>query len=939
MSVLLKRIYGVFLMLCMSLSQLMAAAIPAEYVGDGKWVTLKTENGYYFYAIEEGGQINLGQTKTAPNVQNYADYCWQIEGNETNGYTFRCLKYENADGSVTPEANRRYITNPATLATNGQEVLLTNTPSYYNYTSNRQLQLVANTGLYLAFYSSSYSTIRLHNSADYIGSRMVIGGIFDWSVAAVVYGTEVEGPDGIPQGTYLANGGVTYGGTNYLHGQSLTLSDEALSNLSLVSISGYRTSTIKIDRDNRYIVAYYVGEGTYTYRNADTNLTSETVVTGADNTIWSLNAVNYITNTSGNFNNVPAGKAWQMEMIVQNTNASGNDPSFNRWGSCVLSSNGDPLNTYYWGDFQVYQHAPTHASPNTLNFKSSKADGNDHIIAQGASVANRNYKVIVRYNGNNIYIIRTIMLDADLQETDEVYNNVWVSARQQVAIGQMSCALPTGINLKSLRISIAEESNLLEDVDYAIQNIATKDYLTGKSAGSDASWRTPYGGEAAKYQIKWTGIADLTYSETDGGLHNSFYIKLIDHAGNAKWLGANNVNVDDMANAQAFVYTTSLHVAPITTKDQISESWGVGENKAWFWDFFANFYVEVAGNSNGGLNYHRNSAIQTATNGQYIELPSGVSIDQMSNSSQAGYMAAISKQDIRLKVQYTPLENTFYTITSKTSQTAALYYWNTTTRRLVTYSTTNSQSGQYEAWNKVESNETTNLFGDCSKFTITKVTTIPVKMNAGGDGKYYGSIYCPNALTLPEGVTAYTLKDILANGNYLLHALEGVNPLPANTAVVLISDADLSGNWSVNPNGATALAGEDNHLEGCYEDIPNPGINQQPESSVYMLSGGGKDSQGQSITGIGFYLYKGTNIPAFKAYHQTATESAPVRYTFQLENDGPGISTGIEELNPSSPFKGDREGLSGLYYDVLGRATAQPQKGHLYIHNGQKIMY
>lgn len=216
----------------------LAAEIPAEHLGADKWVTLKTENGYYFYAIEEGSQIKLGQTKTAPNSQNYAAYCWMIEGNASEGYTFRCLKYEKADGSETPESERRYISNPSTLATANYEVLLSNTPRRYLYTEKHQLQLKANTNLYLAFYSQNYHTIRLHNSADYVGSRMIIGGINDWSVAAVVYGTETQDGNGLPQGTYLPSGGIISNGTSYAHGSSLYLNDESLSQLSISRIQG-----------------------------------------------------------------------------------------------------------------------------------------------------------------------------------------------------------------------------------------------------------------------------------------------------------------------------------------------------------------------------------------------------------------------------------------------------------------------------------------------------------------------------------------------------------------------------------------------------------------------------------------------------------------------------------------------------------------------------
>lgn len=885
-----------------------AAEIPSEHIGDGKWVTLKTENGYYFYAIEEGGQIKLGQTKTAPNAENYAAYCWQIEGNATDGYTFCCLKYENPDGTATPAENKRYITNPTSLVTSSAEVLLTNNASRYYFTNNHQLQLVANTNLYLAFYSQNYHTIRLHNSANYIGSKMIIGDIFDWSVAAVVYGTETEDGEGHPQGTYLPSGGVTYGGQQYLHGSSVTLSDEALSNFTLIDIAHYRKSTIKIDRENHYIVAYYVGENVYSYLNAQAPVAGGNAVTGADNTIWSLDAVNYITNTSGNFENVPAGKAWQMEMVVENTNESGDDPSFNRWGSCILSSSSDPLNTYYWGDFQVYQHAPTHSSPNTLNFKSNKGDGADHIIAQGNSVANKNYKVIVRYNGDDVYVIRTIMLNNDLSETQDVYNNVWVAARQQNAINQMSCALPTGINLKSLRISIAEESNLLEGVDYAIQNVGTKDYLTGGS-NQNGEWHSPYAGDAAKFQIEWTHSSDLTYSEQDAGLHNSFYIKV-----NAtQYLGANNTYVNDKTYAVPFIYTTSKHIAPITAQNTLSPEWTIGVNNTWEFDFFANFYVEVTGNNSGGLKYKKNSADQTATNGQYIELPSGVLTSQMANSSQVGYMAAINKRDIRLQVQYTQLDNTFYNITEQSSSTTTLYYWyknRQSVPSLVSYSTTNSQSGQPVDWGEM---------GDCSKFTIAKATTIPVKMNVVG-GKYYGSVYCPNVLILPTGVKAYRLKSV-SDTKFLLQEVElKGNKLPASSAVVLIKEGENpSGNWGISTEASTPLG--NNLFLGTFEDIANSSSGQGTNSSIYVL--GGKNSV------VGFYPYSGENIPAFKAYYDAGMESGIQAFTFLYDDEETAIEHLMQDVDCDD---------NAVIYDLMGRRVTQMNKGGIYLMNGKKIL-
>lgn len=907
-----------------------AEVIPVENVGEGNWVTLKTENGYYFYAIEEGGQVKLGQTQVAPNSENYAKYCWQIEGDAVAGYTFRCLRYENT--------GKKYITNPSSLVTNSAEVLLSDTPSKYFYTSNHQLQLVDNTNLYLAFYSQWYHTIRLHNSSNYVGSKMIIGKVDEWSVAAVVYGSETIGEDGLPQGTYLPNGGITFNGNNYTHGSSITLDNPSQSYTQL-AIDGYRGTSIKIDEENRYIVSYYVGNASqYTYSNAVVPVPQDgNAVTGANNTIWALDAKNYITNTSGNYTNVPADKAWQMEMVVQNTTTSGqNDPSFNQYGSCILSSCGDPLNTYYWGNFQVYQHSPNHTSPNTLNFKSSKGDGNDHIIAQGTSVKNKNYKVIVRYaGGGNVYLIRTIMLDNELNDTQEVYNNVWVSARQQVAITQMSCALPTGINLKRLRISIAEDCGLLEGVDYAIQNLGNKHYV---SIGDDQSfqhYRTA--DHASKFQIEYTGNNDLAYHDGDGGLHSTIYLivevwdtqqkKVVKKYVGPKTEGAwTLVDYDDeyKSQAQPFLFspTSKWIQAVINTgtgehvTSELGDPWTIGEYNQWFFDFFATFQLDIhkdgvsAGSEFGGFTYKQ----QTWRNGQYVDFPANADVDAYPDKSELGYSASISKDAIFLKVQYNALENTFYNITEWGGDTPALYYWYKTANKLITYSTTNSQGGVEEAWGEK---------GNCAEYTIVKATEIPMKMTSGNDGKYYATVYCPNALTLPDDVVAYRLNNVTET-ELVLKAIELTdNVLPAGTPVVLISDTEVSaGNWTISTVSLPAVAGT-NLFKGVFVDTPNPGSVLGLGSNIYVLS---------NKEDIGFYSYSGAKIPAFRAYYESASPSPgnARKFLFGFDDE----STAIMQLENDEAVEAD----NAVIYDLMGRRVTSLRKGGLYIVNNKKIL-
>lgn len=639
-----------------------------------------------------------------------------------------------------------------------------------------------------------------------------------------------------------------------------------------------------------------------------------------------LKAAHYITNIDSEgkrkYDVVPEGKAWQISVDVMHE--AGQKKTFNQYGSCILSSTSDPVNTYYWNNFQVFEHA---APRKTLNFKSNKADGNDHIIAQGHQVLTdagyENYRVIVRYNGDNVYIIRTIILNAEGNETSQVFNNVWIASRRQSQIDVMSCALPVGTSLKDLKISIAEESNLMEDVDYAIQNIKTEDYLT--ATFEPTGWYSPWAGDAAHYQIEWTQSEDLTYTDSDGGLHHSFYIKCL--VGDTyKYLGSNNNTVDNLQDAAAFIYSdNSNQIQPITAKEKVGDAWAINTtNNTWLWDFFANFYVEVDGNPAGGLTYMKGGVRQTATNGQYLELPAGVKVSQMANSSQAGFMAEISKQDIRIKVKYTSLENTFYYFTDKSTEAKTLYYWYKGQGTLVTYGSTNTDTGNIEPWGEK---------GDCSKFTITQAQTIPVRMNrntvgTNADNRWYGTIYCPNQLTLPDGVTAYRLNSFSAT-SYLLKPIEG-RLLPGCTPAVLVTDeatdVNPSGEWAINYKANNSID-DINLFSGVFLQTANTGnAGEKDNSTVYVL--GNQPVNGEQ--NLGFYPYDGTMIPAFKAYHelQTADGSAPLGFAFSFDD-----STEPEQLHVVTPD------AVAVYYDMQGRSVAHPVPGHLYICNGKKIIY
>ncbi len=178
----------------------------------------------------------------------------------------------------------------------------------------------------------------------------------------------------------------------------------------------------------------------------------------------------------------------------------------------------------------------------------------------------------------------------------------------------------------------------------------------------------------------------------------------------------------------------------------------------------------------------------------------------------------------------------------------------------------------------------------------------------------YGTLYADRALTIPSGLTAYTVSE--DDGRLATTPItDGI--IPARTGVIL-EGASKAYIFYAAPSYGTAPRG---CLKGVLADTTNPG-------GTYVLS------VVDDI--IGFYRYADSaTLKANRAYYQPATANAPA---FLLDLLGKG-TTDISLTK--SPFKGDLEGL----YDLQGRALkTSPFKGErgglhgLYIVGGKKII-
>ena len=173
--------------------------------------------------------------------------------------------------------------------------------------------------------------------------------------------------------------------------------------------------------------------------------------------------------------------------------------------------------------------------------------------------------------------------------------------------------------------------------------------------------------------------------------------------------------------------------------------------------------------------------------------------------------------------------------------------------------------------------------------------TLPVHIGDGGTASFWS----PVEYTVPEGVTAYTVK-IVNNKARLTKITTNV---PKNTAVFLFGPASSDVNLSVVRNGQTPAL-QDNILMGGATATTLDG-------NAFMLK----------KNGTGLVKVNGA-VPAFKAYF-TATE-AQVR---ELLDRG---LTGVVSVAT--------EAEGAPVYDLSGRRVQQTIKGAVYVTNGKKFI-
>ena len=189
---------------------------------------------------------------------------------------------------------------------------------------------------------------------------------------------------------------------------------------------------------------------------------------------------------------------------------------------------------------------------------------------------------------------------------------------------------------------------------------------------------------------------------------------------------------------------------------------------------------------------------------------------------------------------------------------------------------------------------------------ITEVTELPVTISAAG----YASFYAPVEVTLPEGVTAHTVKE---NGEWATLS-EAISIVPAGNGVILAGEATTY-NLTVSNTDAADLEGA---LAGT---VAKTLVTK--EAGAYYVLGVKDEVVGLYNPVIGEDDTKFYNA-GHKAYWYIPSVSQTIGFRFG------GETTAIDAV--------EVENTNAPIYDLSGRRVLSTVKGGIYIQNGKKFI-
>ena len=224
---------------------------------------------------------------------------------------------------------------------------------------------------------------------------------------------------------------------------------------------------------------------------------------------------------------------------------------------------------------------------------------------------------------------------------------------------------------------------------------------------------------------------------------------------------------------------------------------------------------------------------------------------------------------------------------------------------LTDISTTGSKNLHDNSGNRAD--KCSSVCGNRHDFTLEKVEALPVTISAAK----YATFYAPVAVTVPEGVTAYTATVDAVNNRVELNEIGGV--IPANTGVVLYSETADTYNFTITEN-VEAIASD---LRGSVATT------YYTEAGTYYALG--------IVEGVVAFYKDAFNNSRFqnnshKAYLYVANASNTASYSFRF---GEG-TTGIEGVEVENEVK--------TIYDLTGRRVEAITAPGVYIVGGKKFL-
>lgn len=211
-----------------------------------------------------------------------------------------------------------------------------------------------------------------------------------------------------------------------------------------------------------------------------------------------------------------------------------------------------------------------------------------------------------------------------------------------------------------------------------------------------------------------------------------------------------------------------------------------------------------------------------------------------------------------------------------------------------------SMNGSLMTW---ESGSTMDGTADnWSAWIVEEVTSLPLTM-VNADGAYYASLNSPVAVTLPEGLKAYSAA--LDGETLTLTKVVEDGVLAANTPVILYAESAVT-SLAISAEEGTGADG--NELRGTTAAIT-------AEDGMYVLNT--KDH-----ANIGFYKTT-TKVNGFKAYYKNNAGSAKLALRFDE------VLTAIDAVENANN--------SAEIFDLQGRRINKAQQG-MNIINGRKVL-